>query len=455
MANSSISRGTSRVSLGQRNLDSQKKKRQTQIAQGIIKPSQTSTIPQQPQQPQQNMSPVVPASIDPNLQKPQTQGVPPPVSMSPQGGANPSGGNVLANTAKGLARVSTIGSASRFAQGIKEGEGFNPSRLAEGNSALGESFAIQTPEQQAQAKDALRALEITATVASVASVVKSALSSGLKIGSKAGTEYATAREALKAGDTIGFAKNVKNVAFSKQMIEAAFINSKTGQVSAVKTLAVAGGAAFFVAKMLDTYPFASWSRTEAQEIMNFGLKEAIKNGDPQLIEEGLALQQEILARDAWENIAEKIPWVNIKEGFNEKYNALQFQAKVSAQVVRDLQAAANSSQISQGGTSSNGWDANVWLETKEKANIAEIETQKTISENWNNSRKDMIKWERAAAVQARNEDADFWRKERELSFKKEAEEREKAAQFWMEYRKKIKEFEEDNGPSTLSFGLLQ
>ncbi len=66
----------------------------------------------------------------------------------------------------------------------------------------------------------------------------------------------------------------------------------------------------------------------------------------------------------------------------------------------------------------------------------------------------MIDWEREAEIDARNEDAAFWRKEKEAQMKREAEDRQAIANFWNEYRKMAQQIKEDTRPSNLNFGLI-
>lgn len=365
-----------------------------------------------------------------------------------------SGGNIVTktvtDTAQGLARVSTIGSVARLAQGIKEGEGFNASRIAQGNAGI-EALSNESPEQQAQSAKALTALSITSTVAGATGIIRSALSGGaLRGGAQAGVEYATAREAVQAGDYIGFAKNLKNVAFSKQMIEGVFLNSK-GAVSPTKLAGVAVTSAATVGTMIGTYPWASWSGTEASEIMSLSIKDAAKSGDPQLLQEAFALQNEILNRDKWEQLAEKIPFVNIAERFRDKYQALAFQAKAqqaaAKAVIDNVQSVATAS----------GQPADVSaaiINTKEQTEKIATAEAKSRTDYYNQERIRVEKLLREAEVQARNEDAAFWRAEKEKTFKREAEERQKAAEFWLAYRQQLQAMQEDSGPSSLSFGLL-
>ena len=66
----------------------------------------------------------------------------------------------------------------------------------------------------------------------------------------------------------------------------------------------------------------------------------------------------------------------------------------------------------------------------------------------------MVRWEREATVAARNEDAAFWRREREKQRAAEAADRIAIAKFWQAYRKQAAKLAEDNRPSKLNFGII-
>jgi hypothetical protein len=72
----------------------------------------------------------------------------------------------------------------------------------------------------------------------------------------------------------------------------------------------------------------------------------------------------------------------------------------------------------------------------------------------NKERKKLLEWEREAAINARNEDAEFWRREREKQAEKEKQDREALAAFWEAYRKRAQKDAEDSRPSKLNFGIL-
>lgn len=68
--------------------------------------------------------------------------------------------------------------------------------------------------------------------------------------------------------------------------------------------------------------------------------------------------------------------------------------------------------------------------------------------------RDFLNETRRAEIKARNEDAEFWRKEREKQYEREAEDRKAMADYWTQYRKQIAQQEDDSRPSNLKFGLL-
>ena len=95
-------------------------------------------------------------------------------------------------------------------------------------------------------------------------------------------------------------------------------------------------------------------------------------------------------------------------------------------------------------------DRDYWDRVREE----EIAADKASVDYYNEQKKLMVEWEREAAIQARNEDAAFWRKEQERTRELEAKERKAIADFWTAYRKLEQKAQEERRPSNLNFGLF-
>ncbi len=195
-------------------------------------------------------------------------------------------------------------------------------------------------------------------------------------------------------------------------------------------------ASYIIKEAVETYPFAKFEIAEAMDKIGYARNEARKNGREDLVEGLNQLQEEILNPEGWEKFWSMMPWANIQRA-----------------AVRNIETAIHATQVyskideieAVGGTEDEKW-ARVRQEQaeQEKANI----------DYYNSERKKMLDWEREAKKEARNEDAEFWRKERAKQRQNEAADRIAIAQFWEEYRRKKQLIAENNRPSNLKFGLL-
>ena len=204
--------------------------------------------------------------------------------------------------------------------------------------------------------------------------------------------------------------------------------------------------------MLGTYPFAEWANLDnAKTSANMAARESIKTGDPDFIREVIAKRDEIFDMTLWENIQRLIPGVNLAFTFRKATEAAFLLKRVSDRVLKD-----EIIQLETGETDDAKW-ARVRQEEKDQ-DIAAVDY-------YNDQRKQMVTWEIEAKSQAskatrkqekkaRNNDAAFWANERLKQRELEAKDRQAIADFWTAYRKTVNEFNKDNRPSNLNFGLL-
>ncbi len=195
-----------------------------------------------------------------------------------------------------------------------------------------------------------------------------------------------------------------------------------------------------IGAMLSTYPWSEWALGEAKEGMIFNVNKAIATGDIDLLNEFLETSDEIFDINLWETIRRLIPGANLQFAFGEKAQALMAQKKVNDRIIQDEKI-----KIETGETEDDRW---------KRIREEEAESDKEKVDYYNEQRKLMVQWEAEARRNQRNDDAEFWRKEREKQRVKEAEDRKAIADFWIEYRKTAQKLNEDSRPSNLNFGLL-
>lgn len=203
-----------------------------------------------------------------------------------------------------------------------------------------------------------------------------------------------------------------------------------------KPVAIAGA----IGAIIGSYPWAEWAQGEAREVMGFAVVNALKTDNPEIIQEARAAQDELWDQNVWEGLARLIPGANIAVGFWNKYKALRAQAAVNDKIMAD-----RITQIETGESEDEKW---------ERVREEEAAADKAAIDYYNEQRKQMVDWEREAEKAARDEDAAFWRKEKEKQAKLEAEDRQAIADFWLAYRKESLKIANDNRPSNLNFGLL-
>jgi len=265
---------------------------------------------------------------------------------------------------------------------------------------------------------------------------------GLGGGTK--TTTTAAKAALKSGGIeslikLGYGEAVKTTAKE--------IATNTKTISIVKsilskkftTTALAAAGAWAGAVFL-----GKWGEAESTEplgiIMSSQLiPDAIQTGDWGLVEEAQAARNEILDLTWWEKIGLWSP-VSPFIGIPKKIEGAIAAASVQDKIIEDLKT-----QQENGETEDQKW---------ERIRQEEKEAEKAIIDYYNQERKKLLKWEREAAKQAREEEARFWAKEREKQRKQEEEDRKAAAEFWLAYRKMVMKMQEESRPSKLNFGII-
>ena len=214
--------------------------------------------------------------------------------------------------------------------------------------------------------------------------------------------------------------------------------------AATKNLLVAAGltigSAGLLATAIGTYPFAGFIQEEAIQTLGFATKGAIENGDWDSALKATKQVDEILNPVSWNKFLEKVPYANVLSKLKMFYKAAALKNSIDKKIIVDLKE-----QEATGKT-----DSEMYVENQKQVELEERAT----TDYYNDERKLMIAYERAAEVTARNEDAEFWRKEREKTRAAEAADRQAIANFWLAYAKEKQKFKDDSRPSNLNFGLL-
>ena len=139
-------------------------------------------------------------------------------------------------------------------------------------------------------------------------------------------------------------------------------------------------------------------------------------------------------------MARLLPGANLAFCFSQKAKGLQAQWKVNNKIAED-----EIIKIQTGETEDDRWN---------RIREEEAEADKAAVDYYNEQRKLMVQWEAEAERNQRDDDAAFWRKEKEKQREKETEDRRAIADFWIEYRKTAQKIRDDSRPSNLNFGLI-
>jgi len=217
------------------------------------------------------------------------------------------------------------------------------------------------------------------------------------------------------------------------------INTKaTGSLLVKAGFSVA--AALFIQKAAETYPFAKFEIAEAMDKLGYARAKAVQEGDQEAVNQLNQLQDEILNPQGWELVLSKLPWTNIHRAASRNIDAA-----ISGTVVFNKIIADNLQQEANGETDSDKW---------KRARQEQAEMDKAAVDYYNEQRKQQLIWENEARAEARLDEARDWSLAQEESRRKEREDREAIALFWLEYRKKSQEIADNSRPSNLNFGLI-
>lgn len=180
---------------------------------------------------------------------------------------------------------------------------------------------------------------------------------------------------------------------------------------------------------------------EAVQTISYPTTLAYQASDWESYELGKEARDELLAEpEFWDKVKSYIPFVNLGVKLDD-YR----EAAITAGTILD-KLAEDKREAEVNGTS----EADKWA----KARQEERDDDRQAVLFYNEQRKLQLQWEREAERDQRNEDARFWRKEREAQAEKEAEDRKAIADFWEAYRKQAQKLRDDSRPSNLNFGLI-
>jgi hypothetical protein len=257
---------------------------------------------------------------------------------------------------------------------------------------------------------------IASSIASATS--KTAVSTLSKVGVK---------QSLKIG-----AKTAGNIASN------AVTEAKT--TSWLMKLGMGLGGIALLKESIGTYPFAGFLKEEALQTLGFATKTALDNNDLEGARNAQNMIRETLDPSIWDKIKAGIPFVNVLDSLNNYYEAARLKMTVDDKIIADRQI-----QLDTGETD---------FQYQERIKNEEATDYKQNIDYYNQERMKLIEWERQAQIEARNQDAEFWRREREKTMEMEKKDREAIAEFWEAYKKRAQKIADDSRPSKLRFGII-
>ena len=170
-------------------------------------------------------------------------------------------------------------------------------------------------------------------------------------------------------------------------------------------------------------------------------EQAQETGEWDLYYQARELENALYAdQDMWDAIVTKIPWANALAGLD-----IFRRTGIAVGAIWDEMALREQNKQNTEQT-----DEEYWAEVA----AAEVAADKAEIERHNKNTRSMTKWKQRAERDGRIEEARFWAKEADKERAKEAGDRKAIADFWIAYRKQVKEVEDNNRPSKLNFGLL-
>jgi hypothetical protein len=210
---------------------------------------------------------------------------------------------------------------------------------------------------------------------------------------------------------------------------------------------IAAWASSYTAALIGEKMWGEWAFGEGKELTGFmtdkrKMNDLLNTRNTELINETIAVGEEVHDVTIWETIMRISPifGTNFAHGMRQKTKALGIGWDVNKQILTDAVI-----QVETGETEDEKW---------ERIRQEEIDDEVFLIDYYNKEAKKQWEWEREATKKARNEDAAFWRKEQEKTRARQKRDTQDLADFWMAYRMRVAELEEERSPSRLGFGLL-
>jgi hypothetical protein len=253
------------------------------------------------------------------------------------------------------------------------------------------------------------------------------------------------------GNEIGMSTAGRNLA----------MNAKTERLltSVAEKAAIGAGKSLITAKniaaaLVFTLSSAMWSGHLRGDNVIYNYQKAIDNADRagnfELAQQIEQEKKDYLDPNIWEKMAQAFPGLNVGLAVLDIYESSSLLSDVNNKIRED--------KIKDEQPQVNPQTGEVRPQTaKEKYERVAKEEQQQYTGNidyYNSERKKMLLWEQEAQRNAREEEANFWRKEREKQSELEAADRKAIGEFWTAYRKQAQKAAEDARPSKLNFGII-
>lgn len=310
----------------------------------------------------------------------------------------------------------------------------------------------------------------------------------LGIGSMASGAMGIAKSAASKLLQVGkpFINNVGNIA-GTYAVNAATIDKSTRLVAGTaqqvaaqspkfnKLLTAVQATAFgtwFVQELGATYPFANFQKSEGLQALDFAYKDAAKVNDTQKMQEIIDLHNEITIPTA-NKLTDKIPFLNTQKAAKQTIEAYKLKMGVNQLAVNNLNEGKdwtamaleyNETKLAEQKKFTDYINEQKLL-TEEKLsmarqqqneafNTARIETEKTIL----SMREADAAKQRRLDLRAAKEQALFWLEYKQKLLEMEEEYMKKQGEFWLMYKQLVLDMQgtqtHDSGYSSLGFGLL-
>ena len=216
--------------------------------------------------------------------------------------------------------------------------------------------------------------------------------------------------------------------------------TKTTTTSMFAKMGMSLPAAGLAVSVLGSYPFAGFILEEALQTLGFGTSSAIKLGNLELAEQAIALNEEFLNPDIFDQIKQKVPFLNVLHSLDNFYNAAKMKMAIDRMIIDDMRLQQQTGETEE--------------EKLSRHRQEKLDMEKASVDYYVSEQKKLMEWERDAKRDEREDYARFWKEYRLEMMELERREREAIRTFWLEYRKEMQKMYDDSRPSTLKFGLL-